>query len=398
MIAWRYFRTRKKSGVISLTSMITVIGVFLGTLAILISMSVLNGFQNIVFERARDMEPHFRIDMRHIQAARREKFQQFLFSDSTDGLLSAAVMERKLLIHHNGENRVVLVRGVKPDAYKKIINIDRYLFNKQFLTDDIEKTEMPEIIIGVSIANHLGLHTGDTLSLVNILAADKGLPPTISCRIKDVFQVDIFDYDLTTAFIHIEDMRFLLDDPGEDFIDFRVIGGSEEQINALIPSEFKDLIVLWQDEHRELFTAMNIEKTGSFLVLNLIILLAGFNLIASLMLLLLEKRWESGMLRAMGLRTIDTIKIYFYLGWINSGLGMALGLGIALPFLWIQQHYPFIPLPQDVYFIRWLPVELHLTDVMSTIITLSIIISISSLIPALRVNKEKPLNALKEKN
>jgi len=143
---------------------------------------------------------------------------------------------------------------------------------------------------------------------------------------------------------------------------------------------------------------MNIEKLGSFLALNLIILLAAFNLVASLMLLLLEKRWESGILKAVGMSRSQALRTYLYLGWINGGIGITAALVLTLPLLLIQQFHPFIPLPQDVYFIEWLPVQLHLSDLLVTLLTLFLLLTAASLIPALRVNKLSPLQAIQMKN
>ncbi len=394
--AFRYFRTRKKNGVISLTSLITVIGVFLGTFAILVSLSILNGFQNVIFNRATDMEAQVRIDERHRTEEDAQKDADFLAAQDSQFLWSP-VLERKLLIHSGGENRAVLVRGVSPRAYGRLVNLQPYLFNHHFLTDDLSQTEMPEIVIGVGIANQLGLHSGDTLSILDIMGSDKGLPPTLDCRIADIFQVDIFDYDLQYAYLHIDDMRYLLDDPGRDYLAVSA-GTARSCAPGKFPESLRPRLRYWQDDHRELFAAMQIEKAGSFLVLNLIVLLAGFNLVASLMLLLLEKRWETGILKAMGMGPGDAMKSYFYLGWINGGLGLAAGLLVALPLLLIQEYFPFIPLPQDVYFIPWLPVQVQLSDILVTVLSLSVIISLSSLIPAFRVNRQKPLQAIREKN
>jgi ABC-type lipoprotein release transport system permease subunit len=158
-------------------------------------------------------------------------------------------------------------------------------------------------------------------------------------------------------------------------------------------------IASWWEEHLELFSAMQVEKVATFLVLCLIVIIAGFNLISSMIMLLLEKKWEIGILQSMGCAPRDAYRIYFRLGWYTGGLGMALGAVSAVVLLLIQQYFPFFVMPgaNDVYIFKYVPVIVNVWDVLATLAMVSLLITLSSLVPAKRANRIKPLDAIKTK-
>ncbi len=398
--AWRYFRTRKKVAMVSATSLITIIGVLIGSFAIIASLSVLNGFQKVVINRALDLEPHARLDLRHFSSENQDSLYQSLQNISFIEFLEP-IQERKLIIASPREQQIAFVKGVSPDSYLASTKLQSYLFNKSFLTDTINPEALPEIVIGVGIANYLGLHTGDTLSLISPLDIQDYEAPAMKCVVSDIFQIDIFDYDKSLAYIHLEDMMYLLDNPAFHFLEISL---NQEQkgekaikkISEQIPKGAE--LSTWQENHQELFAAMRLEKIGTFIVLNLIIVLAGFNLVASLMMLLLEKRWEIGILKSCGMDNDLIFYIYLWLGAINGFLGLTGGLLLSLPLLLWQQFFPFIILPQDVYFIKYLPVDLQFPDVLAAVLALIVLIFAASWYPAKRSAELNPLAAIRVKS
>jgi lipoprotein-releasing system permease protein len=398
--AWRYFRTRKKTEMISATSLITIIGVLIGSFAIIASLSVLNGFQKVVIDRALDLEPNARIDLRHFTPEKQDSLYKSLQKLSIIQSIEP-IQERKLIIASKRDQQVVFVKGVNPDSYLASTRLQKYFFNEHFLTDTINPQALPEIVIGVGIANYLGLHTSDTLSLISPLDIEDWETPALKCVVSDIFQIDIFDYDKSLAFIHLEDMMYLLDNPAYHFLEISL---SEKQKAEKAFRIIKGMLwgnaelSTWQENHQELFAAMRLEKIGTFIVLNLIIVLAGFNLVASLMMLLLEKRWEIGILKSCGMDNDLVFYVYLWLGAINGFLGLIGGLALSLPLLLWQQYFPFIILPQDVYFIKYLPVAVHGLDVLAAIFALILLIFAASWYPAKRSAELNPLAAIRVKS
>ncbi len=394
LIAFRYFRTRRKVGMASATSLITLAGVAIGTMAILISMSVLNGFKDVITQRTRDMEPDLKIHIRTLTADEQKGLLDTLSTRFPDYTFMP-VMDRKVIASGN-KQRLIQVKGVRPDRFNDMIHLKSYLAYQSFLTDDITQTDYPEIVLGSGLAYSLGVSAGDTLTLISPVDIESFSAPVLKTILKNTFDVDVFNYDDMLGFIHLLDMQYFLDDPGWHEIYVRTDDpGARQKIAAVLPEKIP--LVPWQEEHRELFAAMEMEKKGTFIVLNLIILLAGFNLVSSLIMLLLEKKWEIGILKSMGLRDDDAFRIYFILSWITGGIGMVIGLIVSLTLLLWQQFHPFIMLPQDVYFIKYLPVIVSPVDVILTTAVLIVIISLAGLFPARQSVKLKPLDSIKVK-
>ncbi|MDD3716214.1 MAG: FtsX-like permease family protein, partial [Candidatus Marinimicrobia bacterium] len=225
--------------------------------------------------------------------------------------------------------------------------------------------------------------------------------PSIQCIVRDLFNVTVFDYDYR-AYMHLLDMQYLLDEPAYHQIETELT--QEKQLlhvqkdwQSRLPASVR--LANWWEEHLELFSAMQVEKIATFLVLCLVILLAGFNLIASMVMLLLEKKWEIGILQSMGCGSRDAYRIYFRLGWYTGGLGMVLGLVSALLLLLLQQYFPFFVMPgaEDVYIFRYVPVIVNFWDVLFTVLVVALLISLASLLPARRAARVRPLEAIKTK-
>ncbi|MEA3391698.1 MAG: FtsX-like permease family protein [Candidatus Marinimicrobia bacterium] len=399
-IAGRYFSSRKKVRMISTTSIITIIGTLLGTFAIIAALSVMNGFRDILFTRTQDMSPDLTFYVKNTSNEARSDLYDAIKEDTRIKMLTPSI-ERKMLVNSGKYQQLAFIKGIRPDEYKNILKLEPYLQEKKFLTDDLAKTSYPEIIMGLSLANKIGVGVRDTINLVSLLDVKTYNAPSMKCIVKDVFNVTVFDYDYR-AYMHILDMQYLLNEP--NYHQFEAELHSSKELNIVnkywkehIPENSR--VASWWEEHLELFSAMQIEKVATFLVLSLIIIIAGFNLISSMIMLLLEKKWEIGILQSMGCAPRDVHRIYFRLGWYTGGLGMILGVVMAVILLLIQQYFPFFIMPgaNDVYIFKYVPVIVNFWDVFATLIMVSILITISSLVPARRANKIKPLDAIKTK-
>ncbi len=399
-IARRYFSSRKKVKMISTTTIITIIGTFLGTFAIIAALSVMNGFRDMLFERTQDMSPDLTFYVKNASGEERAELKARLKENKKIGVATPSI-ERKMLVTAGEYQLLAFVKGVSPAEYRKILKIEPYLQKKRFLTDDLSKTAYPEIVIGLSLANKIGVSIGDTLTLVSLLDIKTYNAPSIRCIVRDIYNVTVFDYDYR-AYMHLLDMQYLLDEPNPHQFEVELqpnadLAAENKHWKRTVPETVR--VMTWWEEHLELFSAMEIEKYATFLVLNLIVILAGFNLISSMVMLLLEKKWEIGILQSMGCGPRDAYRIYFRLGWYTGGLGMGLGAVFALALLLIQQYFPFFIMPgaDDVYIFKYVPVIVSVWDVLATLLMVSALITLSSLVPARKANRVRPLDAIKTK-
>jgi len=385
---------------ISTTSVITIIGTFLGTFAIIASLSVMNGFRDMLFQRTQDMSPDLTFYVKNAAPEDRNELFEEIKEDTRIKTVTPSI-ERKMLVNAGKYQQLAFIKGIRPNEYRDILQIGPYLQKKHFLTDDLAQTPYPEIIIGLSLANKLGVDVGDTLTLISLLDVKTYSAPNMQCIIKDIFNVTVFDYDYR-AYMHILDMQYLLNEPDYHQFEAELYAPKDlSQVNKYWKDHLPEntRVASWWEEHIELFSAMQVEKMATFIVLSLIVIIAGFNLISSMIMLLLEKKWEIGILQSMGCAPRDAYRIYFRLGWYTGGLGMVLGAVSAVLLLLIQQYFPFFVMPgaNDVYIFKYVPVIVNIWDVLATIAMVSLLITLSSLVPARRANRVKPLDAIKTK-
>ncbi|MCK4530623.1 MAG: ABC transporter permease, partial [Candidatus Marinimicrobia bacterium] len=193
-IAGRYFSSRKKVRMISTTSIITIIGTLLGTFSIIAALSVMNGFRDMLFTRTQDMSPDLTFYIKNISDQDRTDLYDAIKEDTRIKTLTPSI-ERKMLVNSGKYQQLAFIKGIRPDEYKKILKLEPYLQEKKFLTDDLAKTSYPEIIMGLSLANKIGVGVGDTINLVSLLDIKTYNAPSMQCIVKDVFNVTVFDYD-----------------------------------------------------------------------------------------------------------------------------------------------------------------------------------------------------------
>ena len=395
-IALRYFRSKKKTGLISFTSYISIIGIALGAFAMLVALSVLNGFEAEITNRVIDIESHLRISGRNLQSAQIERVKEAL-SGVPVREIYPFVMKKSILSSEQME-AVVRIKAIEPATLEQQLSGPRTMMRggANFLS---ATSNLPGIVIGYQLADKLGVYPGDTLNVINPASLGSGLniPIIGQFAVTGVFQLDLFDYDENIAFIELEVGQKIFE-MGDNYsgIDIRLenyqyVRKAKQQLVATLGEEYD--VASWEDLHRTLFGAMKLEKYGSFLALSFIILVAILNLTSSLVLLIMEKIREIGMLQALGMNQTQIRQIFLRLGFLIGSIGLAVGIGLALILCLAQQHFQFIPLP-SVYYIPYLPVQVQWSDVLMIIGAGLIFIYCGTLYPSWRVGKLMPLEAI----
>ncbi|MFQ6617711.1 MAG: ABC transporter permease [Fidelibacterota bacterium] len=398
-IARRYFRSKKKTGFISLITYITIFGISVGGFALVISLSVLNGFQKEVIERIIGFDSHLKIvDMKEREYNIPANFMERLKEDPYIKAISPYVM-KKAMISSEGGQHVVYVKGVEEKTVDLVSNISQNLYGELNLLREGKK--LPGIMIGFNLADKLGVTLGDTVTVVNPLENIPffQLPPVKNFMVTGIFRSDLFNYDDIYTFISLSAAReFFNLGSGitgiavktDNFNDFQRL---KEQISALLPPGIK--VVSWYDEHRDLFVAMRMEKWAAFIILSLIIVVAAFNIISALIMVVLEKVKEIGILKAMGLSSRSIKRIFLYDGLIAGLIGTALGVSLGFFVSIFQQRFEFFKLPTDIYFLSSVPIVMKLTDFL-LIISISLLLCIVfSLYPAKKASGLFPVEAIR---
>jgi lipoprotein-releasing system permease protein len=391
-IARRYFFAKQSNRFISWVGGSSILGIALGVIALIITMAVLNGFESEVTRRITNFIPHLTItDTENIDEL------ESLFPERTTIYRS---IERKAILAGNDDKLVLNVRAIDQDYWSHLL-VKQYLNTSSPGRLSKNGEEFPGIVIGAAVADKLFLTAGDTLSIKSPLDMRAGLfrIPERHFVVTGIFQSDIFDFDRNLAIISYKEGRRLFKSAGSEVIhvhfdDFNYANTAKYIIAEKFPQiELKT----WYDQHKTLFDAMRMEKWGSFIGLNLIILVAVFNIVSSLMMMVLEKTGSIGILRVMGSHSSSIQRIFNIQGLLVAILGVFLGIVIGTLFVLSQASWGWIRLPEDIYLISVLPVKLYWEEVAIVGLVAFVIVLLSIRYPAKKAARLKPLDAINYK-
>ncbi len=403
-IGGRYFRTRRKQAFISFINILSVAGVTVGVMALIVVIAVMAGFEADLKSRILGVDAHI------VLSRKGGPFTGYMrLADKVremKGVLAATpyVSSQVMLRSETGVSGALL-RGIDPasagmivKSFKNIPLEDR--FRPQ--SGDLEKLESPGMILGIELARNMGVVKGDTVYIISpkgMLSPMGHIPVMKRFLVTDFFQAGMYEYDGSLAYIHMKDAQKLLR------IGDRVSGieikvddiYKADKVGARIISAFglpyqaKD----WMQMNKNLFSALKLEKTVMFIFLTLIILVAALNIASSLIMMVVEKTRDIGILKAMGATTKSIRKIFVYKGLVIGALGTSLGATLGMILCFLLKHYRFIELDPDVYYITTLPVKL---DAMSFVLITSaamLICFLSTLYPANQASRVDPVEAIR---
>ncbi|MBU77867.1 MAG: hypothetical protein CMG28_00335 [Candidatus Marinimicrobia bacterium] len=386
-IAKRFMLGGKGAGPSRLTGWIAIIGLAVGCMAMILSISVLNGFESRVVNRIIGFEGDIRIsgltdwdrDIKEIKLI--------------DGVKSVmSFQERKgLILGRDNAQRMVLLKAVDPKMVSSFYDLNMMKWDKD--------SDLPQVFLGEMTARRLNLNLGDGVRVMSPIdhGSNWGIPRQIQCIVGGIFNIQVLDLDDKIAFIPtgVGQKLFVRKD-GPDGLDIRLTNNAKiDRVSASIQNRFINAQVnTWGDLHSELFGAMKFERIGALAVLSLIILVACFNLVTTLVLVTAQKVREYGILQVMGTSQRLVQSIVMHQGGMIGGMGIAGGLGIGLLFIIMQNVFGIISLPEDIYFTPYLPMIIFSKDVF-TILSISLgMVILSSFIAAKRALMVSPLEAI----
>lgn len=407
-IGWRYTRAKRSNHFISFISMTSMIGIALGVAALIVVLSVMNGFQEELRQRILGVAAHVQItgdnnrlpDWRSLQAR---------LENSPHVLAIAPYIMAQGMLANGQAVQGVIVRGVLPSLEAQVSELSDKMRAGQL--QDLKPGEFG-IILGQELAHALGAVVGDKI----VLMAPQGqfTPTGVVPRIKQfrligVFQVGMYEYDAGLALIHIADAAKLYR-MGEDVSGVRL----KLEDLFLAPQLSRDLantlsysgsfyVSNWTEEHANFFRAVQMEKRVMFIILTLIVAVAAFNIVSTLVMAVTDKRADIAILRTFGASPQSVMRIFIIqgalIGLIGTAIGGVFGVLIALN---IDSIVPFIEhlfnvqfLAKDVYYISELPSRLLWSDVI-TILGFSLLLSLlATLYPSWQAAKMQPAEALR---
>ena len=363
------------SGPSRINGWVSIIGMTIGTFAILISLSVMNGFEERVIAKLIGFEGDIRITS-NSNTNLEGIFNQIRSHSSIDKAL--LYKERiGMILAKDDSKRIVTFKSIDIENLDSFYNID--FINKGF---SISKDG---IAIGYLLAQRLNVDVGDPLMIMSPIDQSNsfGLPILINVKVGKIFNSQVLDFDDRVVFISKEmGDRIFLRKKSYDGIDIRL--NDKEELSSVIlkmQNDYKNVSVYsWEDLHEALITAMRLERLGALAVLCLIILVSSFNLISTLVLVIIQKVRQIGILRAIGANNKHIRKIIITQGMLIGGIGAFIGILASLLLITIQNVYGIISIPSDIYFISQLPMIINSNDIFVVVLISLMFIIVSSLI------------------
>jgi lipoprotein-releasing system permease protein len=402
-IARRYFGSGRFF--VSVSTWITIIGVVVGVAAVCLTTSVHNGFESEI--RARLLGTSAHITIFPYRGGFIPDYKELI--EKVEGIehvvAASPFIFYKAAVSSASAGDGIIVRGINLDKERQTSNLERDITMGAYSFEEITlgQDTLPGMLIGEGLAEGLGVYLGDPLVLYSLRGEDlrKNTRPRIAkFLVTGIFETGMYEFDGSMVYISLPEAQDLFK-TGDAVTavhlkldDIYLAETIAPRIDSLLGLQYD--VVTWSVMHKNLFSWIEIEKivlTASF---SLIVLVAAFSIIATLIMLTMEKRPEIGILKTMGTTPISIAKIFVFKGMAIAGLGLLGGWGVALAAGFAQNRWKLISLPPDIYFISHVPVEAHLLDYLIAGLVTSIVCFLAALIPAVQAARLPVIDVLRQ--
>ncbi len=388
-ISWRYLVTKRKEKFISLISLISILGIAIGVMALIVVIAVMSGFDKDLREKIVGNYSH--ITITGFSGLNDLAYEDILKKSGPNPHIKgiSPQVQGQVLVRDASRYFAVGIRGINPLTENQVSKLDKYL-----VSGSLENLNKDTVIIGKELAAYLGLRKGSSLNLIT----PQGKPRVLN--VAGIFNSGMYDYDLNLIFTDIKTAQEILN-LGNLITSVSIkldnIDLARQVKNELAAGlGFDYSLKTWSEMNQNFFAALQLEKLTMFIILTLIILVASFNIVSSLVVLVVDKTKDIGILKAIGLSDSRIRKIFTLEGFAIGGLGTLFGAIGGVGLCLLLKKYQFIKLPQDIYYLDRLPVSIVLwPDLVLTILAAMLITLAATIYPASKAAKLKPVEALR---
>ena len=398
-ITFRFLKARKKDGFLNIISIFSFIGISLGVAVLIIVMSVMNGFRTELINKIVGFNAHIVVD----------PYEKKIDISDKPNLTS---ISENLILSNNGEaiiikkdsSKGILLRGYTNEDFSKL----EFINNKSFIgnKDDLNKNN---ISIGKELSFALGVKVGDNITIMSSSGVQTiigTLPKQKTFKIISLFESGLVDFDNNIAFINLETLEEFFDLSNKNRkleIYLKNPQNIEDQksiVQKMFPNEF---VYSWSDMNSSLFSALKVERNVMFIILSLIIIVAAFNIISGLTILVKNKTREIAILKSIGVLNKSIVKIFFLVGVLIGTSATIFGIILGVTFsMYVENIRQFLStifnislFPEEIYFLSTMPSEINPFSIfLISLCSISITI-IVSIFPALKAAKLDPIKSLK---
>ncbi len=409
LLGWRYTRAgraTRRNGFISFISGVSMLGIALGVAALIIVLSVMNGFQKEVRDRMLSVLAHIEVFEPGAQAIPNLAQTLASIERHPEVLGAAPFVGAQALIARGEDMKGALIRGIDPAREPKVTDLVREMAPS--ILSRLAPGEF-NVILGGELARSLGVTTGDTVTLIapSGQVTPAGVVPRIrSMNVVGTFDSGHFEYDSALALLHVDDAAriFRVEGPTGVRVKIKDLHQAPEVAISIAADLDQGLLVRdWTRQNRTWFAAVQLEKRMMFIILTLIVAVAAFNLVSTLVMTVTDKRADIAILRTLGASPRSIMGVFMVqgamVGVIGTGAGLLLGLGIAfnvdviVPA--IEQALRTSFLPKDIYLISNMPSDPQRSDILPIAVISLILSFLATIYPSWRASRVNPAEALR---
>ncbi len=400
-ITIRFLKARKKDGFLNVISIFSFIGISLGVAVLIVVMSVMNGFRSELINKIVGFNSHITVKPyeKNIDVNKIENKNLDLISEN---LIISNSSEAIIITNQNSKG--VLLRGYLKDDFSKL-----ELIKKKDFSGQNKKLEKDFISIGRELSFNLNLRVGDNITIMSSAGVETiigNLPKQKTFIVSSIFDSGLLDFDNNVVFINLDTLEELSNLSKKDrnleiyLKNPQKIERQKKIVQKIFPN---DLIFTWADMNKSLFSALKVERNVMFIILSLIIIVAAFNIISGLTILVKNKTRDIAILKSIGVLNKSIIKIFFLVGVIIGTSATIFGILLGVIFsIYIENIRIFITtvfditlFPEEIYFLSTMPSQINETSIILISVCSILITILVSIFPAIKASKLDPIKTLK---
>jgi lipoprotein-releasing system permease protein len=401
-VSLRYLKTKKRYGTVSLNTFISIAGVVIGVATSIITLSVMTGFQGYFREKILSAIPHI-VVMEYAgvgvkdEHALQEKMARVPHVTATTPFTISQAM-----LTDRDRVQGVVVRGIDPRQEGKVTSLGKNITEGSLRDLEAPGRKMPGIVIGVDLARKFGAVIGDTITMVNPIGEETAMgmvPKMRKFELIGLFDAGMYDYNTSFAYVALPEAQKFFDMPGR-------VSGIEVRVDEIYNADqIADAIRTtvgypyytrsWVEMNKNFFSALKLEKIGMSLILIVIIVVASFNIIGTLTMIVMEKSREIAILKSMGAPSRSIMRIFMFAGLVIGTVGTVIGGLIGYGAVAVITRTGVITLPKDVYQVSHLPLSITGLDIAFICATAMGISFLATLYPSWQAARQDPVEVLR---